>query len=46
MHRPEGVNDMADILTLGELLIDMTQNGTDELGNDRFTAYPGGAPAM
>ncbi len=45
MHRPEGVNDMADILTLGELLIDMTQNGTDELGNGRFTAYPGGAPA-
>lgn len=36
---------MADILTLGELLIDLTQNGTDELGNGQFTAYPGGAPA-
>lgn len=36
---------MADIFTLGELLIDLTQNGTDELGNGRFTAYPGGAPA-
>lgn len=36
---------MADIVTLGELLIDLTQNGTDELGNGTFTAYPGGAPA-
>ena len=36
---------MKDILTLGELLIDMTQKGTDELGNGEFTAYPGGAPA-
>lgn len=36
---------MADIFTLGELLIDLTQNGTDELGNGKFTAYPGGAPA-
>ena len=36
---------MADIMTLGELLIDMTQNGTDELGNGKFIAYPGGAPA-
>ena len=36
---------MKDIITLGELLIDMTQNGTDEQGNGRFTAYPGGAPA-
>ena len=36
---------MADILTLGELLIDLTQNGADERGNGQFTAYPGGAPA-
>lgn len=36
---------MTDIITLGELLIDMTQDGTDEQGNGRFTAYPGGAPA-
>jgi fructokinase len=36
---------MADIITLGELLIDMTQDGIDEQGNGRFTAYPGGAPA-
>ena len=36
---------MTDIITLGELLIDLTQNGTDENGNGRFTAYPGGAPA-
>ena len=34
-----------DITTLGELLIDMTQCGTDPLGNAVFTAYPGGAPA-
>ena len=36
---------MADILTLGELLIDLTQNGNDENGCGSFTAYPGGAPA-
>ena len=36
---------MADIITLGELLIDLTQNGADENGNGKFTAYPGGAPA-
>ena len=36
---------MADIITLGELLIDLTQNGTDENGCGKFTAYPGGAPA-
>ena len=36
---------MADILTLGELLIDLTQNGTDENGCGKFVAYPGGAPA-
>lgn len=36
---------MIDIMTLGELLIDMTQGGTDENGNGTFTAYPGGAPA-
>lgn len=36
---------MADILTLGELLIDLTQVGTDENSNGVFAAYPGGAPA-
>lgn len=36
---------MADILTLGELLIDLTQGGTDDNGNAVFTAFPGGAPA-
>lgn len=36
---------MIDIMTLGELLIDLTQGGTDENGNGKFTAYPGGAPA-
>ena len=37
--------EMADILTLGELLIDLTQTGTDNGGNGVFTAFPGGAPA-
>ena len=36
---------MADIITLGELLIDLTQSGSDENGNGCFVAYPGGAPA-
>ncbi len=36
---------MTDIITFGELLIDLTQRGTDENGNGLFTAFPGGAPA-
>lgn len=36
---------MTDIITLGELLIDLTQSGSDENGNGIFTAFPGGAPA-
>ena len=36
---------MAEIITLGELLIDLTQSGADENGNGIFTAFPGGAPA-
>ena len=36
---------MTDIITLGELLIDLTQSGEDDNGNGVFTAYPGGAPA-
>ena len=36
---------MAEIITLGELLIDLTQSGSDENGNGCFVAYPGGAPA-
>ena len=36
---------MADIITLGELLIDLTQKGADDNGNGIFVAYPGGAPA-
>ena len=35
----------ADIITLGEMLIDLTQKGSDGNGNGEFTAYPGGAPA-
>ena len=36
---------MTDILTLGEVLIDLTEKGSDENGNKKFIAYPGGAPA-
>ena len=37
--------EMADILTLGELLIDLTEKGKDENGSSIMVAYPGGAPA-
>ena len=33
------------ITTIGEILIDMTQTGTDANGNAVFAAIPGGAPA-
>ena len=32
-------------MTLGEVLIDLTQTGTDEAGIPQFKAFPGGAPA-
>ena len=34
-----------DIITLGEVLIDLTQTGLDDGGFKRYTAFPGGAPA-
>ena len=34
-----------DILTIGEVLIDLTQTGRDEKGIPQFAANPGGAPA-
>ncbi|MCR5089776.1 MAG: carbohydrate kinase [Oscillospiraceae bacterium] len=34
-----------DVLALGELLVDFTQNGESEQGNTLFEANPGGAPA-
>ncbi len=34
-----------DVLALGELLVDFTQNGMSEQGNLLFEANPGGAPA-
>ena len=34
-----------DITAVGELLIDLTQVGTDARGNGLFSACPGGAPA-
>ncbi|MDL2205600.1 carbohydrate kinase [Eubacteriales bacterium OttesenSCG-928-N13] len=33
-----------DVVALGELLIDFTQNGLSEQGNQLFEANPGGAP--
>lgn len=36
---------MSDIIALGEVLIDLTQTGTDEKGIPQFAAFPGGAPA-
>ena len=33
-----------DVVALGELLIDFTQNGMSEQGNLMFEANPGGAP--
>lgn len=34
-----------DIVTVGEILIDLTQSGSTEQGIPRFDANPGGAPA-
>ena len=33
-----------DVVALGELLIDFTENGTSEQGNPLLEANPGGAP--
>ena len=36
---------MFDIITVGEILIDLTQSGKNEYGIPVYTANPGGAPA-
>ena len=36
---------MKKIISIGEVLIDLTQTGSDEKDNPIFAAYPGGAPA-
>ncbi|MBO4888891.1 MAG: carbohydrate kinase [Firmicutes bacterium] len=36
---------MFDIITVGEILIDLTQSGKNEYGIPIYTANPGGAPA-
>lgn len=36
---------MKDIVAIGEVLIDLTQKGMDELGVGQYAANPGGAPA-
>ena len=33
-----------DVVALGELLIDFTENGVSSQGNPLFEAHPGGAP--
>lgn len=38
------MNKMIDVVALGELLIDFTQNGMSGQGNPLFEANPGGAP--
>ena len=38
-------NQAFDVVALGELLVDFTQNGLSEQGNLLFEANPGGAPA-
>lgn len=38
-------NKQFDVVAMGELLIDFTQNGVSEQGNLLFEANPGGAPA-
>ena len=35
-----------DVVALGELLIDFTENGVSGQGNGLFEACPGGAPAV
>ncbi len=39
------INKRFDVVALGELLIDFTQNGISSQGNPLFEANPGGAPA-
>ena len=36
---------MANLISIGEILIDLTQVGVTELGIPKFVANPGGAPA-
>ena len=38
------MNKRFDVLALGELLIDFTENGQSEQGNPLLEANPGGAP--
>ncbi len=40
----ENVNKTHDVVSLGELLIDMTMNGLSPQGNALYEANPGGAP--
>lgn len=38
------MKEQYDVIALGELLIDLTENGLSRLGNQLFEANPGGAP--
>jgi fructokinase len=44
MRRNEGDMQKYDVVALGELLIDFTENGASAQGNPLFEANPGGAP--
>ena len=45
MHKlREEYMENVDVIALGELLIDFTNNGTSNQGNPIFEANPGGAP--
>ena len=37
-------NTKYDVVALGELLVDFTENGTSNQGNPIYEANPGGAP--
>lgn len=45
LNNRENGENMVDIVSIGEALIDLTQTGTDEKGTPRYAAFPGGAPA-
>ena len=40
----ENIMKKYDVVALGELLIDFTENGKSNQGNPLFEANPGGAP--
>ena len=43
-YKKEQEEENMDVVALGELLIDFTENGVSGQGNPLFEANPGGAP--